>query len=78
MRHEGLIRNRYPEVLFLSRPFSRNALAAHMDDVLGFIAEGINYEYEDAANSVHWESAEGGYTLATLDSWICSNTSDSK
>ena len=51
------------------RRFSRKALAAHMDDVLGFIAEGINSEYEDAANSVHWESAEGGYTLATMDSW---------
>jgi hypothetical protein len=49
--------------------FSRNALAAHMDEVLAFIAEGINYEYEDPANSVHWESAEGGYTLATMDSW---------
>lgn len=49
--------------------FCRNALAAPMDEVLGFIAEGINYEYEDAANSVHWESAEGGYTLATMDSW---------
>lgn len=51
------------------RRFSRNALAAHMDEVLEFIAEGINYEYEDAANSVHWESAEGGSTLATMDSW---------
>lgn len=49
--------------------FSRNALAAHMDEVLGFIAAGINSEYEDPANSVHYESAEGGYTLATMDSW---------
>ena len=50
------------------RRFSRRALAAHMDDVIEFIADGINFEYEDAANSVHWESAEGGYTLATMDS----------
>jgi len=49
--------------------FSRNAIAAHMDEVLEFIAMGINSEYEDAANGVHWESAEGGYTLATMDSW---------
>lgn len=49
--------------------FSRNALAAAMDEVLGFIAAGINFEYEDAANSVHYESAEGGYTLPTMDSW---------
>ena len=49
--------------------FSRKPLAAHMNEVLGFIADGINSEYEDAANSVHWESAEGGYTLGTMDSW---------
>lgn len=26
-------------------------------------------KYEDAANGVHYETAEGGYTLATMDSW---------
>lgn len=51
------------------RRFSRNRIAARIDDVLEFIAAGINSEYEDAANGVHWESAEGGYTLPTMDSW---------
>lgn len=46
-----------------------DAIAAHMDEVLPFVAEGINFEYEDPANSVGYCSAEGGYLLATTDSW---------
>jgi len=51
------------------RRFARNPIAAEMDDVMEFIAEGINYEYEDAGNGVDYETAEGGYKLATMDSW---------
>lgn len=43
-------------------------IAAPIDEVLSHIADGINSEYEDAANSVAWESAEGGYLLSTMDS----------
>jgi hypothetical protein len=49
--------------------FARNPIAAEMDDVIEFIAEGINSEYEDAGNGVDYETAEGGYRLATMDSW---------
>jgi hypothetical protein len=42
-------------------------IAAHMDEVIPFIADGINSEYEDPANSVGYESAEGGYLLPTMD-----------
>ena len=39
------------------------ALAARMDDVLSFIAEGLHREYEDPVKGVGYESAEGGYRL---------------
>jgi hypothetical protein len=38
-----------------------------MDTVLSFISEGIHLEYEEALNSVGWDSSEGGYLLATSD-----------
>lgn len=43
--------------------------AAPMDDVLEFISDGLHREWDDPGNAgVHWESAEGGYTMATTDS----------
>jgi len=48
---------------------STKPVAAEIDDVVEFIAEGINAEYEDPVHSVGWESAEGGWQLPTMDSW---------
>ena len=42
-------------------------IAAPMKDVIQFIAEGLNAEYEDPGNEVHFESADGGYDLRLTD-----------
>ena len=38
-------------------------------ELLAHMRERIEVEYEDAANSVGYESAEGGYQLPTLDGY---------
>src|SRR5947208_13486776 len=48
---------------------SKEPIAAEVDDVIEFIAEGINTEYEDPVHSVGWDSAEGGWLLPTMDAW---------
>lgn len=48
---------------------SEEPIAAEINVVIEFIAEGINSEYEDPANSVGWDSSEGGYLLPTMEAW---------
>ncbi len=38
-----------------------------MEELLFFISEGLEREYEDPANSVSYDSKEGGYLLPTQD-----------
>ena len=40
-----------------------------LDELLGHMRERIEMEYEDAANSVGYETAEGGYQLSTMDGY---------
>ena len=54
---------------------AKKPIAAAMDEVLEYIAEGLNTEYEDPVHNVGWESAEGGYLLPTTDSSKGSNYS---
>jgi len=42
-------------------------IAAPLEDVLNFIKESIEREYDDAANWLPYESAEGGYLGVTYD-----------
>lgn len=42
---------------------SKNKIAAEMDEVLSFIAAGLNREYEPPERQVPWDSAEGGWQL---------------
>jgi len=39
------------------------------DTLIPHMRERIEMEYEDPANSVGYETAEGGYQLATTDTW---------
>ena len=41
--------------------------AMDLDELLAHMRERIEMEYEDAANSVGYESREGGYLLPTMD-----------
>lgn len=45
---------------------STESIAAELEDVIDFICEGINAEYEDPAESMTYESAEGGYQGAEV------------
>jgi hypothetical protein len=44
-------------------------IAAPVDDVVGFIVEAIETEWEDANSSMHWDSAEGGFTMPTATTY---------
>lgn len=46
---------------------SKNVHICDVNDVGGFIMEGVERYYEDAANQVSYVSSEGGYLLPTLD-----------
>src|SRR5438874_2707117 len=46
---------------------SRKPIATEINDVLSFIAEGLNREYEPPENHVPWDSAEGGWQLPVHD-----------
>ncbi len=46
---------------------SKNVYVREVSEVGNFIRMGIGRRYEDAANSVAYESAEGGYQLSTKD-----------
>jgi hypothetical protein len=46
---------------------SDEPIALSLDELLEYIRERIEVEYEDAANSVGYETAEGGYLLPTMD-----------
>jgi len=41
-------------------------IAAHIDNVIEFILDGIETEYDDPRNGVSWESAEGGWVGAEV------------
>lgn len=43
--------------------------AMPLSELLAHMRERIEMEYEDAANSVGYESAEGGYQLSTMDGY---------
>jgi hypothetical protein len=47
---------------------SENAPCAEVDDVIEYTVQQICLHYEDPANEVGYESAEGGYQLPTMDS----------
>src|SRR5689334_11407217 len=44
-------------------------IAVLVDDLMPQIREGIDALYEDPANNVSYESAEGGYQLQTIDAY---------
>lgn len=46
---------------------SRSVPICEVEEVGEFVMEGVLRYYEDAANSVGYESAEGGYNLTTFD-----------
>jgi len=46
---------------------SKAPVAASLDEVLGFIADGLHREYEDPCNGVSYDSYEGGYLLPVTD-----------
>lgn len=48
---------------------SDDPIAIELDDIMGHIRERIEMIYEDPANSVMYETAEGGYQLATMDTY---------
>jgi len=49
---------------------SSRPIAAHMDRVMGFILEGIEFEWGDPDNEgVPYETAEGGYQGKVIDSY---------
>jgi len=49
---------------------SSRPIAAHMDTVMAFILEGIEFEWGDPDNEgVLYETAEGGYQGKVIDSW---------
>ena len=41
-------------------------IAAHIDNIIGFIFHGIQREYDDPRNGVFWDSAEGGWIDANV------------
>jgi hypothetical protein len=43
--------------------------AIELEDLLSFMRDRIEVEYEDAANSVGFDSGEGGYQLPTMDGY---------
>ena len=43
--------------------------AMDLDELLKHVRERIEVEYEDAGNSVGWESREGGFLLSTMDGY---------
>ena len=43
--------------------------AMDLDELLKHMRERIEMEYEDAGNSVSWESREGGFQLSTMDGY---------
>jgi hypothetical protein len=45
---------------------SRKTIAASMTDVLDFISEGVNVEWDDPVNCVGWMSSEGGWIGAEV------------
>lgn len=45
---------------------ARKPIAAPMDEVIGFIAAGLNIEYRDPIHGVRGESTEGGYPPGDL------------
>jgi HEPN/RES N-terminal domain 1 len=47
----------------------KKARAVPLDDVVQWIRHRIEAEYEDPANGVGYETAKGGYQLATTDTW---------
>jgi len=47
----------------------RRRTVAHMEDLLRFISKGILRRYEDPANSVGYDSAEGGYLITPTDGY---------
>jgi hypothetical protein len=48
---------------------SDDPIAIELDDMIEHIRERIECIYEDPANSVGYESAEGGYQLSTMDTY---------
>jgi hypothetical protein len=52
---------------YCERTSSREPIAAHINDVIGFILDGIETEWGDPANSMSWESKEGGYIGEVTD-----------
>jgi hypothetical protein len=48
---------------------SQECIATELNDIMGHIRERVESIYEDPANSVGYESAEGGYQLSTMDTY---------
>lgn len=47
----------------------RRPIAIPVGDLLCYMSERIGLEYEDANNSVGWDSSEGGFLLPTMDGY---------
>ena len=51
------------------RKKSKSLIACPLDTVAEFIEERIRTEYDDAADNLPWENAEGGYQWTHWDTW---------
>lgn len=57
------------ECEFCGRKSRTRSIAAPLDDVVDFILEAINREYQHAVEVLGWDGAEGGYQGAHFDSY---------
>lgn len=55
------------ECEFCGRSSTSKAIAASLDDVIEYILDCIERDYEDPAESVGWCSEDGGYLLSVLN-----------
>jgi hypothetical protein len=71
---------------FCGRKGRTKNIAAPLDEVVDFILEAVNREYQHAVEALGWEGAEGGYQGAHWDSydlieqiglWVCRMTMES-
>ena len=46
-----------------------DGIAAPLEALVDHISQCVHRHYEDAANSLPYDSAEGGYQWSTLDTW---------
>src|ERR1041385_7384116 len=58
-----------PECDFCGRHSRTKNIAAPLNEIVDFMLEAIDREYERAVEALGWDGAEGGYQGAHWDSW---------